>query len=45
MEETRSVHRVLVGKTLGRPRRRWEVNINLDLQEMECGLMAQDREN
>jgi len=45
MEETRSVHRVLVAKTLERPRRRWEDNIKLDLQERECGLMAQDREN
>jgi hypothetical protein len=34
------VHRVLVGKTegkrpLGRPRRRWEDNIKMDLQEVE----------
>jgi hypothetical protein len=33
------VHRVLVGKpegkrTLGRPRRRWEGNIKMDLQEV-----------
>jgi hypothetical protein len=33
------VHRVLVGKTeekrpLGRPRRRWEDNIKMDLQEV-----------
>ena len=33
------VHRVLVGKPegkrpLGRPRRRWEDNIKMDLQEM-----------
>jgi len=32
----------LVGKTkgkrpLGRPRRRWEDNINMDLQEVGCG--------
>jgi hypothetical protein len=49
----RSVYRVLVGKpegkrTLGRPRRRWEDNIKLDLQEVGCGGMdwielAQDR--
>jgi hypothetical protein len=34
----------LVGKTegktpLGRPRRRWEDNIKIDLQEVECGGM------
>ena len=37
--ERRSVYRVLVGKpeskrTLGRPRRRWEGNIKMDLHEM-----------
>ena len=44
MGEGRSVHRVLVGKlegkrSLGRPRRRWEDNINMDLQEVggSCG--------
>jgi hypothetical protein len=44
MGEGRGVHRVLVGKpegkrTLGRPRRRWENNIKMDLQEVEgsCG--------
>jgi hypothetical protein len=36
------VYRVLVGKPeerrpLGRPRRRWEDNINVDLQEVGCG--------
>jgi len=41
--QKRHVHKVLVGKTLGRPRRRWEDNIKLDLQEMGCGVMAQDR--
>jgi hypothetical protein len=35
----RSVHRMLVGKPegkrrLGRPRRRWEDNIKMDLQEV-----------
>jgi len=35
------VYRVLVGKPrgkrlLGRPRRRWEDNINMDLQEVGC---------
>jgi hypothetical protein len=39
MGEDRGVHRVLVGKPeekrpLGRPRRRWEDNINMDLQEV-----------
>ena len=37
--EGRVVHRVLVGKPegnrpLGRPRRRWEDNIKMDLQEV-----------
>jgi hypothetical protein len=50
----RGVHRVLVGKyegkrPLGRPRRRWEDSIKMDLQEMEgdCGdwmELAQDRD-
>ena len=39
MGEDRGVHRVLVGKPegkrpLGRPRRRWEHNIKMDLQEV-----------
>jgi hypothetical protein len=39
MGEGRGVHRVLVGKSegkrlLGRPRRRWEDNIKMDLQEV-----------
>ena len=38
----RGVYGVLVGKPegkrpLGRPRRRWEDNIKMDLQEMGCG--------
>ena len=42
MEEGRSVHKVLVGKPegkrpLGRPRRRWEDNIKLDIQEVRKG--------
>jgi hypothetical protein len=42
MEEGRGVYRVLVGKPegkrpLGRPRRRWEDNIRMDLQEVRCG--------
>ena len=46
--------RFLVGKPevkrpLGRPRRRWEDNIKMDLQEVVCGAMdwielAQDRD-
>jgi hypothetical protein len=55
MGEDRGVHRLLVGKPegkrlLGRPRRRWEYNIKMDLQEVGCGVMdwiklAQDRDN
>ena len=54
MGDRRGVFRVLVGKPegkrpLGRPRRRWEDNITLDLQEVGCGGMdwielAQDRD-
>jgi len=50
----RGVYSVLVGKpqgkrALGRPRRRWEDNIKIDLQEVRCGSMgwielAQDRD-
>ena len=41
MGERRGVYRVLVGKPegkrpLGRPRRRWEDNIKMDLQEVGC---------
>jgi hypothetical protein len=53
MGEGRGVYRVLVGKPegkipLGRPSRRWEENIRLDLQEVGCGCvdrigLAQDR--
>ena len=49
----RGVHRVLVGKPegkrpLGRPRRRWEDNIKMDVQEVGGGCgdwmeLAQDR--
>jgi hypothetical protein len=44
MEEGRGMYRVLVGKPegkrpLGRPRRRWEDNIKMDLQEVGCGDM------
>ena len=54
MGEERGVYRVLVGKPegkrpLGIPRRRWEDNIKMDLQEVGCGGMdwielAQDRD-
>ena len=54
MGKWRGVYRVLVGKRegkrpLGRPRRRWEDNIKMDLQEVRCGIMdwielAQDRD-
>ena len=54
MGKGRGVHRVLVGKPerkrpLGRPRRRWEDNIKMDLQKVggSCGdwiELAQDRE-
>jgi hypothetical protein len=42
MGENRGVYRVLVGKPegkrpLGRPRRRWENNITMDLQEVGWG--------
>ena len=52
--ERRGVHRVLVGKPegkrpLGRPRRRWEDNIKMHLQEVGGGCgdwmeLAQDRD-
>jgi len=40
MEEKRDVYRVLVGKPegkrpLGRPKRRWEDNIKMDLQKWD----------
>jgi len=41
MRKRRGVYRILVGKPggkrpLGRPRRRWEDNIKMDLQEVGC---------
>jgi len=54
MGEDRVAHGVLVGKPegkrpLGRPRRRWEDNIKMDLQEVGGGCgdwmeLAQDRD-
>ena len=54
MGEVREVHRVLVRKPegkrpLGRPRRRWEDNIKMDLQEVGGGCgdwmdLVQDRD-
>jgi len=54
MGERRGIYRVLVGKPegkmpLGRPSHKWEDNIKIDLQEVECGGMdwiklAQDRD-
>jgi len=54
MGERRGVYRGLVGKlerkrSLGRSRCRWEDNIKIDLQEVECGgidwiELAQDRD-
>jgi hypothetical protein len=44
MRERKRVYRILVEKTerkspFVRPGRRWEDNINLDVQEAECGGM------
>ena len=54
MGKRRGVYVALVGKPegkrpLGRPRRRWEGSVNMDLQEVGCGGMdwidlAQDRD-
>jgi hypothetical protein len=46
--ETRNAYRILVGKPLGRPRRRWVDNINMDLGEIgwdgrDWIKLAQDR--
>ena len=54
MEQFRNAYRVLVGKPeskrpLGRPRRRWEDNIKMDLREVGCDprdwiALAEDRD-
>ena len=54
MGQVRGVYRILVGKPegkrpLGRPRRRWEENIKMDLQEVGGGCgewmeLAQERD-
>jgi hypothetical protein len=53
MGEERGAYRILVGRPegrrpLGRPRRRWENNIKIDLQEVGWGMdwieLAQDRD-
>jgi hypothetical protein len=46
--ERTGVYRVLVGKPegkrlLGRPRRTWEDNIKMDLQELGCGVLTGSR--
>jgi hypothetical protein len=45
MGERRSAYRILVGKPdgrrpLGRPRRRWEDNIKMDLREIGWGALT-----
>ena len=54
MEQFRNAYRVLVGKPegnrpLGRPRRRWEVTIKMDLRKVGCDprdwiALAEDRD-
>jgi hypothetical protein len=48
MGDSRGVYSVLMGKPegkipLGRPRRRWEDNIKMDLQEVGCGVDGLNR--
>jgi hypothetical protein len=52
--ERRGIYKILVGKSegkrsLGRPRRKWQDNIKMELQEVGCGGMdwielAEDRD-
>jgi hypothetical protein len=49
MEEVRGAYSILVGRPegkrpLGRPRRGWEDNIEMDLGEIGFGDLAQDRD-
>ena len=54
MEQSRNAYRILVGKLeekrpLGRPNRRWEDNIKMDLREVDCDpgdwlAIAEDRD-
>jgi hypothetical protein len=53
MREKRDAYRILVGRPegrrpLGRPRRRWEDNIKMNIQEVRWGMdwteLAQDRD-
>jgi hypothetical protein len=54
MGQGKGVYRILVGKPerkrpMGRPKRRWEDNIKMDLQEVrgtcgDCKELAQDRD-
>jgi hypothetical protein len=46
--ERKGVYRFLMGKPegkrpLGKPRRRWDYNIKMDLQEVRCGVYGLDR--
>jgi len=48
MGKMRGIHMILVGKPegkrpLGKPRRRWEDNNKMDLQELGCGGYVMDR--
>jgi len=48
MEEKGGVYRILVGELVekrpfGRPKRRWENNIKMDLQEVGCRVYGLDR--
>jgi hypothetical protein len=48
MTERKGIYRVMAGKPegmrpLGRPRRRWDENVKLDLQEVRFGGYGLDR--
>ena len=47
MEESRGVYRILMRKlerrrSLGRPRRRWEDDIKMDIREVEWDVVGKD---